>query len=169
MPFFEAGGQIAWSSLGWNTEAPWFMRQLCVRRVNLSCISSLPLVAPEMLQECCGIHLSGWCICCLREGVLQGQSSFLCTVGSGWPACHLAGLRNDGAESRRTLWWSGRSDTALFESPFDGGGPATQRHQVLETCVGQVWGPQEWDVSRTKCINLKAIRDRIDFLNRLFT
>ena len=128
-----------------------------------------PVVAPEMLQECCGIHLSGWCICCLREGLLQARSSFLCTAGSGWLARHLAGLRNDGAESRRMLWWSGRSDTALFESPFDGEGPATQRHQVLETCVGQVWGPQEWDVSRTKRINLKAIRDRADFLNHLFT
>ena len=76
------------------------------------------------------------------------------------------GLRNERAES--TLWWSGRSDTALFESPFDGEGPETPG-TVLEACGGQVWGPQEWDVSRVKSINLKAIRDCTDFLNRLFT
>lgn len=62
-----------------------------------------------------------------QRGAAARQDFFLCTAGSGWLASHLAGLRNDRAKS--TLWWSGRSDAALFESPYDGEGPAPQRHR----------------------------------------
>lgn len=45
---------------------------------------------------------------------------------------------------------------ALFESHFVMG-------EGLETCVGQVWGPQKWDMGNIQSINLKTRGDLRDF------
>lgn len=152
MSFFEAEAQTASSFAQLEYTGPVVYKiTLHSQSASVLYLPHCSRVAPEMLQECCGsspvqvMHLLS------QRGAAARQDSFLhCRIRLDWPVT----WRGSEMTEPKALCGGVEGQTQLCLSHLLTEGPAPQRHRERSWLVEwQVWGPQEWDVSRVKSIN----------------